>query len=223
VSPAGAPGWWIRVVDLGFAVLLAPLWVPPLLLGMTAAAIFQGFPVFYRAERLGRHGRVFRMLKIRTMLRDADRLGPRVSGSEDVRITGVGRVLRGTKIDELPQFLHVLSGAMSLVGPRPEAPSYLPFYTSAGHSSLTVKPGITGYGALYFFLHERGPSPEEFETVYVRELLPQKLVLDDRCAREVRLRPLRTTARLVGRTVLAVLSETMGRLPLRGGTQNSPK
>jgi lipopolysaccharide/colanic/teichoic acid biosynthesis glycosyltransferase len=236
VSRPEAPGWWARAVDLGFALVLAPIWLPPLLLGIVAAAISQGFPVFYRAERLGRHGRVFHMLKIRTMVRDADRLGPAISGSHDARITRVGKVLRATKIDELPQFLHVLSGEMSLVGPRPEAPSYLPFYTSPGHSSLRAKPGVTGYGALYFFLHEDHSGPEEFETFYVRELLPRKLVLDERCARELSVRPFRTTARLVGRTVLVVLSESVAGIALGGllarrslrtgvgdAAQNSPK
>lgn len=114
----------IRITDLAFALVLAPLWAPLLLLGIVAAAC-QGLPIFFPAERIGRDGRTFRMLKLRTMVRNAERLGPAVSASADPRVTGVGRILRRTKLDELPQFLHVLSGRMSIVGPRPEAPDYL--------------------------------------------------------------------------------------------------
>ncbi|HEV8176554.1 MAG TPA: sugar transferase, partial [Gemmatimonadales bacterium] len=130
----------LRVVDVGVTLLLAPIWAPLLLVGVVAAALLQGLPVLYRAERLGQGGKIFRMLKLRTMVRDAERLGPAVSTGVDPRITRVGAVLRRSKLDELPQFLHVLSGRMSIVGPRPEAPVYLPYYTPEGLRSLQAKP-----------------------------------------------------------------------------------
>lgn len=195
----------IRVVDLGFAVLLAPIWGPLLLLGLAAAAALQGFPLFHRAERLGRDGKVFRMLKLRTMVPSAERIGPAVSASDDPRITGLGRLLRRTKLDELPQFLHVLSGSMSIVGPRPEAPVYLRHYSPAGLRSLQAKPGITGYGALYFFSAERTAPTHDFEDRYIRELLPTKLLLDERCWLDLQARPLRTTVLLLALTVSAVV------------------
>jgi lipopolysaccharide/colanic/teichoic acid biosynthesis glycosyltransferase len=209
-SPGGG---YLRAVDLGFAALLAPVWVPLLVLGLTLAAI-QGPPIFYRANRLGRGGKVFQMLKLRTMVREADLVGPAVSTGADPRITPVGRLLRRAKLDELPQFLHVLSGQMSVVGPRPEAPEYLRHYTPAGLRSLEAKPGLTGYGALYFFSAERNSPSAEFEARYVRELLPTKLALDERCWSDLQARPIRTTLRTLGLTASALL--------LRGAARLSP-
>jgi lipopolysaccharide/colanic/teichoic acid biosynthesis glycosyltransferase len=195
---------YLRAVDLGFALLLAPVWAP-LLLVATLAALVQGPPLFYRANRLGRGGKTFPMLKLRTMVRDADQVGPAVAAGSDPRITPVGRLLRRTKLDELPQFLHVLSGRMSIVGPRPEAPHYLPHYTPAGLRSLEAKPGITGYGALYFFSAERSAPAADFEARYITELLPTKLLLDERCWLDLQAHPLRTTLSLLGLTLSAVL------------------
>jgi lipopolysaccharide/colanic/teichoic acid biosynthesis glycosyltransferase len=203
----------IRSVDLAVALLLAPVWAPLLLLAMLAA-LSQGMPVFYRANRVGQGGKIFRMLKLRTMVRDAERIGPAVSTGTDPRITRVGRLLRRTKLDEMPQFLHVLSGQMSIVGPRPEAPEYLRHFTPAGLRSLEAKPGITGYGALYFFSAERASTDRDFEQHYLRELLPTKLLLDERCWHDLQARPLRVTLQLLGLTLAAVI--------LRGSPRLSP-
>ncbi len=204
MTQSPAPGSWLRAVDLGFALVLAPVWVPLLLLGTGAAVLLQGFPIFYRAERLGRHGTTFRMLKLRTMVPRAERLGPAVSTSADPRITWIGRTLRRTKLDELPQFLHVLSGRMSIVGPRPEAPAYLRYYTPEGLRSLQAKPGLTGYGTLYFFSAERNAPTTDFESRYIRDLLPPKLRLDERCWVDLQARPFRTTLTLLVLTVAAI-------------------
>jgi lipopolysaccharide/colanic/teichoic acid biosynthesis glycosyltransferase len=203
----------IRAADLAFTLALAPIWAPLLLLA-TLVALVQGFPIFYRANRLGRDGQIFRMLKLRTMVRNAERLGPAVSTGADVRITAVGKLLRRAKLDELPQFLHVLSGRMSLVGPRPEAPDYLRYYTPAGLRSLEAKPGITGYGALYFFSAERQSSSVDFEDRYLRDLLPTKLLLDERCWIDLQTRPFRITLELLWLTLAAVV--------LRGAPGFSP-
>jgi undecaprenyl phosphate N,N'-diacetylbacillosamine 1-phosphate transferase len=208
----------IRIVDLGFALLLAPVWLPLLLLGLAAAAT-QGLPIFYRAERIGRDGKTFRMLKLRTMVPNAAQLGPAVSASDDPRITAVGKFLRRTKLDELPQFLHVLSGRMSIGGPRPEAPDYLRYYTPAGLRSLEAKPGVTGYGALYFFSAERDFPSAEFEERYVRELLATKLLLDERCWLDLQARPFRTTFTLLLLTIGAVVFRGSTRLRGAGSEQ----
>ena len=196
---------WLRIVDLTTALVLAPVWLPLLAAGSLIALLFQGLPLFYRAERMGRGGSTFRMLKLRTMVRQADRIGPAVSTGTDSRITAAGRLLRRTKLDELPQFLHVLTGRMSIVGPRPEAPAYLRFYTPAGLRSLEAKPGITGYGTLYFFFAERGAPAVGFEDHYLRDLLPTKLLLDERCWVDLQARPLRTTLRLLVLTLFAMV------------------
>jgi lipopolysaccharide/colanic/teichoic acid biosynthesis glycosyltransferase len=103
---------------------------------------------------------------------------------------------------------------MSVVGPRPEAPEYLRHYTPAGLRSLRAKPGITGYGALYFFSAEQGSQSSDFEERYLRELLPTKLLLDERCWLDLQARPLRTTLELLVLTVSAVA--------LRGSARLSP-
>jgi lipopolysaccharide/colanic/teichoic acid biosynthesis glycosyltransferase len=202
---------YLRAVDLGFALILAPLWAPLLLLAMLATLV-QGPPIFYRASRMGRGGAVFRMLKLRTMVPNAERIGPAVSTADDPRITRVGKLLRRAKLDELPQFLHVLSGRMSIVGPRPEAPDYLRHYTPAGIRSLEAKPGITGYGALYFFSAERHSPAADFEQRYVRELLPTKLLLDERCWLDLQAQPFRTTLRTLVLTLSAVAWRGAARL-----------
>lgn len=211
MTPRRPPAGLLRAVDLGFALVLAPIWAPLLLLGAAAAAL-QGLPIFYRAERIGRGGSVFRMLKLRTMVRNAEQLGPAVSASNDPRVTTVGRLLRRTKVDELSQFLHVLSGRMSIVGPRPESPAYLRHYTPAGLRSLEAKPGITGYGALYFFSAERGSPAADFEDRYIRELLPTKLLLDERCWLDLQSRPFSTTLTLLGLTLSAVVRRGSAKL-----------
>jgi lipopolysaccharide/colanic/teichoic acid biosynthesis glycosyltransferase len=211
VSHPPARAALLRAVDIGFSLLLAPIWVPLLLIGGGAALLLQGFPVLYRAERLGQGGNPFRMLKLRTMVRGAERLGPAVSTGDDPRITRLGSILRRTKLDELPQFLHVLSGRMSIVGPRPEAPAYLRYYTPEGLRSLEAKPGITGYGALYFFSAERNAPTSDFESRYIRELLPTKLLLDERCWLDLQSRPFRTTLSLLLLTLSAVLQRGSAR------------
>jgi lipopolysaccharide/colanic/teichoic acid biosynthesis glycosyltransferase len=100
------------------------------------------------------------------------------------------------------------------VGPRPEAPSYLRHYTAEGLRSLKAKPGITGYGALYFFSAERNARTADFESRYIRELLPTKLLLDERCWVDLQSRPFRTTLSLLLLTLSAVLR--------RGSRQFSP-
>jgi lipopolysaccharide/colanic/teichoic acid biosynthesis glycosyltransferase len=214
VSQSPARTALLRVVDVGFTLLLAPLWAPLLLFGAAAAALLQGFPLLYRAERMGQDGKTFRMVKLRTMVRHAERLGPAVATGGDPRVTRLGGFLRRTKLDELPQFLHVLSGRMSIVGPRPEDPVYLRYYTPEGLRSLQAKPGITGYGALYFFSAERTASAADFESRYIRELLPTKLLLDERCWLDLQSRPFWTTLNLLGLTLSAVL--------LRGSARFSP-
>lgn len=125
-----------RLFDLAVAVLSAPLWVPLLLFAAAAIVVVDGRPVFFRQERSGRGGAPFSILKLRTM-REGE-------GSDAERTTRLGRFLRATSLDELPQLLHVLSGKMSLVGPRPLPVRYLPRYNALQKRRLEVRPGITG-------------------------------------------------------------------------------
>lgn len=126
-----------RVFDIVVVLLTMPLWLPVLAVCALAVAAFDGRPVMFFQERAGFGGRVFRMAKLRTM-----RPG---GGTDRERTTRLGAFLRASSLDELPQLFHVLTGAMSLVGPRPLPAAYLPRYRGDETRRHEVRPGITGW------------------------------------------------------------------------------
>jgi lipopolysaccharide/colanic/teichoic acid biosynthesis glycosyltransferase len=136
-------------------------------------------PVFFRQERVGRHGKAFRIHKFRTMSVDAERRGPQLTVGADARVTRAGRLLRANRLDELPQLLDVLAGDMSLVGPRPDVPRYVDLWPPALRERvLAVRPGITDPASLKFrneaTLLANAADPER---EYVDVILPRKLAL----------------------------------------------
>ena len=143
----------VRTLDIVFSALFLVVALPASLLIAASIALTSGRPIFYRGERVGRAGRVFHMVKFRTLRRDAEeRLGPHL-GTELVsrtrgEVTPIGRWLRATQLDEIPQFWNVLSGDMSLVGPRPIRPRFfeeLAAELPAYWQRLVVRPGLTGF------------------------------------------------------------------------------
>ena len=135
-------------------------------------------PVFHRGGRVGLNGRLFGLYKFRTMIANAATLGPGITAQNDPRITGVGRFLRRSKIDELPQLINVLMGDMSLVGPRPEDPRYVAQYTPEQKKILNVRPGITSAASLTYQNEERMLKGQDWEIVYETQILPAKLEID---------------------------------------------
>ena len=134
-----------RGLDILLAVLGLLVSSPLLVAAAAAIALESGRPVLFRQERVGLGGRTFRMLKFRSMVQDAAATGPYYTQDNDPRITRVGRVLRRTSIDELPQLWNVLRGDMSLVGPRPDLPVQQSLYTPADWAlRCSVRPGLTG-------------------------------------------------------------------------------
>ena len=169
-----------RVADILVSAFLLILLSPLLVLTALAVKLGSKGPVFYRAQRVGAGGRPFAMLKFRSMVVGADRRGPGVTVLNDPRVTRLGRFLRATKIDELPQLVNVLGGQMTLVGPRPEAPRFIAFYNAEQKTLLDVKPGVTGPGQIeYTVRHEEDlVDLGEAEEVYVRRMLDEKLQWD---------------------------------------------
>ena len=166
---------WLDVAaSLAGLAVLSPLF---LMIGLWIKLDSPG-PVFYRATRVGRNGRLFRLYKFRSMVAGADRQGPGITATGDARVTRAGRALRRTKIDELPQLLNVLSGDMSLVGPRPEDPRYVALYTPEQRRVLAVRPGITSAASLAYRHEEQLLAGPDWETVYREQVLPAKLAID---------------------------------------------
>ena len=136
---------------------------------------------FYIQERVGRNGKHFGLYKFRTMKKNADRDGKLTVGMRDSRITKIGYFLRKSKLDEFPQFLNVLKGEMSIVGPRPEVQEYVDHYTEEQRDVLAVRPGITDYASLEYFNENTllGASLDPQKT-YLEEIMPAKIELNRR-------------------------------------------
>ena len=134
-----------RVLDVALSTLALVALAPVMLAVAVAILLESGRPVFFRQVRVGLHGRAFGLYKFRSMVQDASRLGPHFTDAGDPRVTRVGRFIRRTSLDELPQLLNVLRGEMSLVGPRPDVPVQRSLYTEQDWAErCSVLPGITG-------------------------------------------------------------------------------
>ncbi len=169
-----------RGVDLALGLLALTLLSPVLLIIAVAVAASSGRPVLFRQVRIGLDGRPFRLVKFRTMRADAEG-GLPITASGDPRVTSLGRLLRASKLDELPQLLNVVRGEMSFVGPRPEVPRYVALYTREQRGVLQVRPGLTDPATVLFRDEETllGAVEEtRREAYYVNEVLPRKLALN---------------------------------------------
>jgi lipopolysaccharide/colanic/teichoic acid biosynthesis glycosyltransferase len=166
-------------------------------------------PVFFRQERLGLGGRTFRILKFRSMVAGAARSGTALTVCADSRITRVGMFLRRRKLDELPQLVNVLTGDMSIVGPRPEVPEFMEFYSLDQRTIiLSMRPGLTDYAAIRFrdesSLLDQKRDPVE---VYRREIMPVKFAHYEQYSREI---GIVNDLRIVFATILLLVT---GRIP----------
>jgi lipopolysaccharide/colanic/teichoic acid biosynthesis glycosyltransferase len=167
-----------RLLDLIFAALGLIVVSPLMAVIALVIKLSDGGRVFFAQERVGQFGVPFRMYKFRTMVANAERLGIPLTTHNDSRITRVGRWLRRTKLDELPQLWNVVKGNMSLVGPRPEVPRYVALYTADQRQVLEVRPGITDPASLEFFDEARCLGMSNPEMAYVTLVLPHKLAIN---------------------------------------------
>ena len=195
-----------RLFDMAFAalalLLLCPVWL--------AVALWVVWdspgPAFFRQQRVGRDGRLFGIYKFRTMHPRAEETGPAITVGADARITRAGHWLRRTKVDELPQFINVLLGDMSIVGPRPEVPRYVALYPdSLRELVLSVRPGITDRASIEFrdesTLLGQSSDPER---AYVEQILPIKLRY---AAEYARSHMLWSDLKIIARTVSVLWSD----------------
>ena len=220
--PAPAVSRSRRVLDvlvaLGAGIVLAPVVVA----AAVAVLISDGWPVLFRQERIGEGGRRFTILKLRTM-RTSDRRGPEVTGGGDPRVTRVGRFLRASSLDELPQLLNVLRGEMTLVGPRPETPDLARRYPPACHWVLQHRPGLTGPAQVGLRdAHVLDASADDPERVYLETLVPRRVTLDESYLAAP---TMRATLRVLRLTALHLVrpSATTAEAPDQGWSSYAPR
>jgi lipopolysaccharide/colanic/teichoic acid biosynthesis glycosyltransferase len=170
-----------RSFDICISLVILVLFLPIGLLLMLLISLESKGGVFYFQERVGLNGQTFRLIKFRSMRIDADKGSQITIGNRDPRITKSGYLIRRLKLDEFPQFLNVLRGDMSIVGPRPEVPFYVAYYTEEQRKILTVRPGITDYASIeYFHENELLAKATDPQKTYIEEIMPAKIALNQR-------------------------------------------
>jgi lipopolysaccharide/colanic/teichoic acid biosynthesis glycosyltransferase len=179
----------MRFFDLGVTILAAPF---AILVGLVVSVLIfvdSPGPIFYRARRVGKGGRVFHMLKFRKMRRDAS--GPSLTKHQDERLTPLGHFLVASKLDELPQLWNVLKGEMSLVGPRPEVEEFVALFPEQYEQILSITPGITGPAQIEYVEEGRllaDADAHDSSELYAQVILPRKIEVDLQYLRERTLR-----------------------------------
>ena len=191
-----------RLVDVVVAIFGLIVLLPVLAFIAVAVKATSKGPVFFTQERVGRDSKPFLLWKFRSMVFYAPEKGPALTTRKDRRVTAVGRVLRATKADELPQLLNVLRGDMSLVGPRPEVPKFVAYWPpDVKRRVLSVRPGLTDNAVISIDEEAMLASAADPEWTYVHDVLPMKLALYERYVAD---HPLRVDFAILGRTILHV-------------------
>ena len=190
--------------DFVIAIILCVILIPLYLVISIAIILEDGFPVFYMPERGGYHEKAFRIIKFRTMVVNADKIGGGTTALNDPRITRVGSFLRKTKLDEIPQLFNIVIGNMSFIGPRPELLRYTSQYEGEEKLIFEVRPGITDYSSLEFINLDEIVGTENADEVYEKLVLKKKNLLRIRYAHEV---SLGTDITLFFKTVFYVLQK----------------
>jgi len=170
-----------RLFDILFSLMVLSLFFPIGLLIALLILVSSPGGVFFRQERIGLHGKPFRLFKFRSMRRDSEKSGTLTVGMKDSRITKIGVFIRKFKLDEFPQFINVLVGNMSVVGPRPEVKEFVDLYTEEQKKVLKVKPGITDYASIAYFneneILAKSNNPRE---TYIKEVMPDKIKINQK-------------------------------------------
>ena len=168
-EPATSVELLIRLLDLVGSLFIVLCAWPLMLAAAAAIRLTSRGPVLYRQERVGKGGRLFNLYKFRTMVDDAEKhVGPVLASKNDDRITAVGRILRRTRMDELPQLYNILRGDMSLVGPRPERPFFVQRHKALQGVRLIVKPGLTGLAQIRSFYDLKPAHKVKYDYIYIQ-------------------------------------------------------
>jgi lipopolysaccharide/colanic/teichoic acid biosynthesis glycosyltransferase len=171
--------WGKRALDLILSTVGLAMLSPLLLIIALLVILTSRGPAFYRQQRVGRNGELFRIVKFRSMVANSDKSGPLITSTHDPRVTCMGRFLRRYKLDELPQLWNVVKGEMSLVGPRPEVPRYVKTYSPLQRRVLLVRPGITDPASILYRHEEELLGQQADPDRYYRDVvLPDKLRLN---------------------------------------------
>lgn len=164
-----------RLLDIALSLLALVVLLPMFLMVALLIKLDSPGPVFFRGVRVGRFGKPFRIFKFRTMVANAEKIGGPSTAADDARITRIGKWVRRFNLDELPQFINVLRGEMSIVGPRPEVPHYVRMFAEEEKAILSVRPGITDWATLW--IRDEGKilaGSIDPEKAYMEKIWPEK-------------------------------------------------
>lgn len=166
-----------RVFDFTVSLILLLLIWPILIIIAIAVKLDSPGPAFYKQERVTTYNRKFKIWKFRTMVANADKIGSQVTVSNDQRVTKVGKILRGVRLDELPQVMNILIGDMSFVGTRPEVVKYVEAYKPGYYATLLLPAGVTSEASIrYKDEYKLLAEATDVDKVYIEEVLPAKMV-----------------------------------------------
>ncbi len=196
-----------RFVEAALAALCLIILSPFILIVISLIKLQDGGRVFHASYRVGLNGKTFRLIKFRTMVPDAEKIGKGITSANDQRITPVGKLLRKYKVDELPQLINVVVGDMAFVGPRPEDPRYVSLYSPAQRGVLASRPGMTSPASIAFRHEEQLLAGLDWENRYIKEVLPKKLSMELEYASR---RTLATDLGIIFKTVVAVSTPPPG-------------
>ncbi len=165
-----------RIIDVFFSLLLLIILSPILIITAIIVKVTSEGPIFYKQDRVTTYGKIFKIIKFRSMIVNADKIGTLVTVNGDKRLTKIGKFLRKTRLDETPQLINILMGQMSFVGTRPEVNRYVQNYSNEMLATLLMPAGVTSLASIKFKNEEQLlNSAENVDSVYINEILPQKM------------------------------------------------
>ena len=165
-----------RIIDVFFSLLLLIILSPILIITAIIVKVTSEGPIFYNQDRVTTYGKIFKIIKFRSMIVNADKIGTLVTVNGDKRLTKIGKFLRKTRLDETPQLINILMGQMSFVGTRPEVNRYVQNYSNEMLATLLMPAGVTSLASIKFKNEEQLlNSAENVDSVYINEILPQKM------------------------------------------------